>query len=97
MGDTRLVWSIFAPMTAGLLSMLCWLLIWERSIPRKARPWLELGALAAVCGGLLVEGLLLILAGGRGSLLDLGLQLEPVSRALLLAANLALLCAVFIS
>ncbi|HET6261803.1 MAG TPA: hypothetical protein VFG99_06140 [Chloroflexia bacterium] len=97
MGDTRLVWAIFAPMTAGLLSMLCWLLIWERSIPRKARPWLELGALAAVCGGLLVEGLLLILAGGRGSLLDLGLQLEPVSRAVLLAANVALLCAVFIS
>jgi formate hydrogenlyase subunit 3/multisubunit Na+/H+ antiporter MnhD subunit len=95
--DTRLVWAIFAPMMAGLLSMLCWLLIWERSIPRKARPWLELGALAAVCGGLLVEGMLLILAGGRGSMLDMGLQLEPVSRAVLLAANVALLCAVFIS
>jgi formate hydrogenlyase subunit 3/multisubunit Na+/H+ antiporter MnhD subunit len=77
--------------------MLCWLLIWERSIPRKARPWLELGALAAVCAGLLTEGLLLILAGGRGSMLDVGLQLEPVSRAVLLAANVALLCAVFIS
>ena len=97
MGDTRLVWAIFAPMTAGLVSMLCWLLIWERSIPRKARPWLELGALAAVCAGLLTEGLLLILAGGRGAMLDVGLQLEPVSRAVLLAVNVALLCAVFIS
>lgn len=97
MGDARLVWVIFAPMMAGLLSMLCWLLIWERSIPRKARPWLELGALSAVCGGLLVEGLLLTLAGGRGSMLDLPLALEPVSRAVLLAATAALLCAVFIS
>jgi formate hydrogenlyase subunit 3/multisubunit Na+/H+ antiporter MnhD subunit len=84
-------------MLAGLLSMLCWLLIWERSVPRKARPWLELGALSAVCGGLLAEGLLLILAGDRATVLNLHLELVPVSRALLLAANIALLCAVFIS
>ncbi|HEX8600696.1 MAG TPA: hypothetical protein VF952_19540 [Chloroflexia bacterium] len=97
MGDTRLVWAIFLPLGAGLVSMLCWLLIWERSVPRKARPWLELGALSAVCGGLLAEGLLLILAGGGASMLDLQLELPPVSRAVLLAANVALLCAAFIS
>ncbi|MDQ3927959.1 MAG: hypothetical protein M3328_02300, partial [Chloroflexota bacterium] len=97
MGDARLVWAIFLPLVGGLISMLCWLLIWERSVPRKARPWLELGALSTVCGGLLAEGVLLMLAGGRASMLDLQLELEPVSRALLLAANVALLCSVFIS
>lgn len=97
MGDARLVWAIFAPVMAGLLSMISWLLVWERSIPRRARPWLELGALVAACAGLLVEGVLLILVSGPATMLGLRLRLEPVSLAILLAANLALLCSVFVS
>ena len=97
MGDARLIWAIFVPIMAALLSMLSWLLVWERSIPRKARPWLELGALSAACAGLLVEGFLLILVDGPATLLGLELRLEPVSLALLLAGNFALLCSVFVS
>lgn len=97
MGDARLVWAIFAPWVAGLLAALCLLLRNERRVPAHVSRWLGVTALAMLCGGLLVEGPLLMSATSDATVLGLRLGVQPLSRLGLLAANTSLLCAVFVA
>ncbi len=94
MGDTRLVWAIFAPWIAASLAVLC--LQGAQRVRGSVGRWLNIAALAVLCGGLLVEGPLLVSATGDAALLGLRLVAPPVSRVGLLAANASLLCAIFI-
>lgn len=96
-GDARLVWAIFAPWVAGLLAVLCLQLRDERHVPGSMKQWLDIAALSVLCIGLLAAGPLLLPNTGDATLLGLKLAAQPLSKAGLLAANVSLLCAVFIA
>ncbi len=98
MNDTRLIWTILTPLIAGLAAAIFWTVPRSRLKRQEVGRWLDIAALVVLCGGLLIEGLLLALASGSVTLAGLGLTLtlSAPARLVLIAANAALLAALFL-
>lgn len=98
MNDTRLLWTILTPLIAGLAAAILWTVPRSKLKRQEVGRWLDIAALVVICGGLLIEGLLLALAEGSLTVAGLGLTLtlSAPARLMLIAANTALLAALFL-
>jgi hypothetical protein len=94
MSDPRVAWAIFAPLVAALVAALFLGATGVRSVTPRAAVWLRLLSLVTGASGLLVEGILLLIARGQVSIASAGVTaaIGDEARLVLLAANFALFC-----
>jgi hypothetical protein len=95
MNDPRSAWAILAPLVAALVAAAFLAATTVRAMPPRSIPWLRLLALVTGAAGLLVEGVLLIVAMGEAAIPAVGVTavIGDEARAVLLAANVAIFCA----
>jgi hypothetical protein len=95
MNSPSLLWTLVVPLIAGVLGTL---LMAGRRVSRLAddySPWLRLGALLAVCAGLLLEAVFLAYTPDAASvgLFGTSFSTSAPARYVLTAGNVSLLCA----
>jgi hypothetical protein len=95
MNSPGLPWTIFVPLMAGALGTLLMAGRRRQRLADDYGPWLRLGALLAVCAGLLLEAIFLAFTPDAASVTLLGMvfSTSAPARYVLTAANVSLLCA----
>ena len=95
MSDPRTAWAILAPLMAALVAAAFLALTTVGAVPRRSLRWLRLLALVTGAAGLLVEGVLLVVAQGESVIPAVGVTaaMNDEARLVLLAANVAIFCA----
>ncbi|HET9494366.1 MAG TPA: hypothetical protein VFR15_09060 [Chloroflexia bacterium] len=95
MSDPRTAWTILAPLIAALVAAALLAAAAVRRLPPRSVPWLRLLALVTGAAGLLVEGVLLVVAQGEAAIPTVGVTaaINDEARLVLLAANVAIFCA----
>jgi NADH:ubiquinone oxidoreductase subunit 2 (subunit N) len=94
--DAPLTWAIIAPLTGGVVAALLLVLQNRKFVRPRFVLWLRLAAFVFVVAGLVAEVVLLLTAEGSVTLDALGVSLaiSTPARLVLVAANIALVCAV---
>lgn len=95
MNSPGLLWTILVPLIAGMLGTLIMAGRRLQRIRDDYGPWLRLGALLAVCAGLLLEAVFLALTPDASTLSLFGISFttSAPARYVLTTANVSLLCA----